>query len=441
MSNRLIYPILLIMCYLAGFQAFACPGAEAEAWGGVDSSADAPGASRVGVEAYSNEKVDSVNPAVDYRWYATTAMGAVIVAEGVLSRPDGNFVASPTDRSVGRGLVDVVELSPALIPWAVKAAGGATRSGWGRMGVSQGVGFAIGLGSMELTKRSVNERRPDGSDDRSFPSGHSTIAYMGASMVTHELAWRSPWYSFGAYTAAGAVGLQRVISRRHYPADVATGAGIGIIATQVGYLAGDLIFGTRQLDPRYAVQVPARAGDIGSWLAVTSGLSFSLGDIDFGTATTLHRLPAFFTRFDGAVAVSRHWSIGGEAGITATPIEQRTQGATMGTVRPTPLTELALGITPVYRIAPCSRLLLSARVGGGYIYRPTLHWPDRAISAGRSSAYAVASVSADLPVTEHLAIGLNVGYRLSHYSFRSDLISVSGADHALSLSLSSKILF
>lgn len=173
-------------------------------------------------------------------------------------------------------MADVAEYVPLVLPWAVKTCGGATRSGWGRMAVSQGAGLLLMAGGTYLTKHVVDERRPDGSDTRSFPSGHSAWAFMGATMATRELAWRSPWYSVGAYTLASAVGLERVMSRRHYPVDVVAGAGIGILSTQIGYLIGDFIFGNRGFDSRYRYNEGEASA--ASCFGIKSGLSFTLNN-------------------------------------------------------------------------------------------------------------------------------------------------------------------
>ncbi len=40
--------------------------------------------------------------------------------------------------------------------------------------------------------------RPDGSSRNSFPSGHTAVAFMGATILHKEYGLtRSPWYSVG----------------------------------------------------------------------------------------------------------------------------------------------------------------------------------------------------------------------------------------------------
>ena len=85
-------------------------------------------------------------------------------------------------------------------------------------------------------KKFTHIERPDGSDFRSFPSGHTTQAFVSATFVHKELGHLSPWYSIGAYTTATAAGVLRIMNNKHWLSDVLVGAGIGILSTNVAYL-------------------------------------------------------------------------------------------------------------------------------------------------------------------------------------------------------------
>ena len=54
--------------------------------------------------------------------------------------------------------------------------------------------------------------------------------------MAREYGHKSIWYSIGAYTVATAVGGMRVMNNRHWLSDVLTGAGIGIVGTNLAYL-------------------------------------------------------------------------------------------------------------------------------------------------------------------------------------------------------------
>ncbi|MBQ7540138.1 MAG: phosphatase PAP2 family protein, partial [Bacteroidaceae bacterium] len=98
----------------------------------------------------------------------------------------------------------------------------------------------------------INEERPDGTDRHSFPSGHTMIAFSGAHILCKEYGRKSVWYPIAGYAVATAVGIDRVRRNRHHWYDVATGAAIGVLGTELGYWLGDKITGESS---RYSVAV------------------------------------------------------------------------------------------------------------------------------------------------------------------------------------------
>jgi len=67
----------------------------------------------------------------------------------------------------------------------------------------------------------------------SFPSGHATMTWAGATVVAHEFPKR--WVQILAYGGASAVAFSRYSGRRHYPSDV-------FVGSVVGYFIGSHIF-------------------------------------------------------------------------------------------------------------------------------------------------------------------------------------------------------
>ncbi|WP_052074511.1 phosphatase PAP2 family protein [Shewanella mangrovi] len=78
----------------------------------------------------------------------------------------------------------------------------------------------------ELLKYTIHERRPDGSDNDSFPSGHTSISFAAATYVQQRYGWKT---SIPFYAAATYVGWSRVDSDRHYTKDVVAGALVGYL--------------------------------------------------------------------------------------------------------------------------------------------------------------------------------------------------------------------
>ncbi len=79
-------------------------------------------------------------------------------------------------------------------------------------------------------KQAIPSRRPDGSDNKSFPSGHASTSFAAAATLHNRYGWEA---GLPAYVVASFVGLSRVEARRHRVRDVLAGAAIG---TATGHL-------------------------------------------------------------------------------------------------------------------------------------------------------------------------------------------------------------
>lgn len=73
-------------------------------------------------------------------------------------------------------------------------------------------------------KETVSEERPDNSDDRSFPSGHTSISFAAAATLHRRNGWE---VGLPAHAIAAFVGLARVKAKKHFVHDVIVGAAIG----------------------------------------------------------------------------------------------------------------------------------------------------------------------------------------------------------------------
>lgn len=109
--------------------------------------------------------------------------------------------------------------------------------------------FARTIGSTVLStgivwglKSSINSWRPDHTDQRSFPSGHSAMAFGGAHLLHKEYGQHSPWISIGGYAVAATVAVSRVARDRHHWYDVTAGAAIGILSTELVYFSTKKLF-------------------------------------------------------------------------------------------------------------------------------------------------------------------------------------------------------
>ena len=96
--------------------------------------------------------------------------------------------------------------------------------------------LALGEATTGIVKNSTDILRPDGSDFNSFPSSHTTIAFISATFLFHEYKDQSIWYGIAGYSIASVTGIFRMLNNEHWMSDVLVGAGIGILSTNIVYL-------------------------------------------------------------------------------------------------------------------------------------------------------------------------------------------------------------
>jgi len=82
---------------------------------------------------------------------------------------------------------------------------------------------------VQSLKYTVRRDRPDHSNNKSFPSGHSASAFATATVLKRYYGWKvgAPAYALGGYVA-----LARMSWNRHHATDVVMGAGFGIASAR-----------------------------------------------------------------------------------------------------------------------------------------------------------------------------------------------------------------
>tara|TARA_B100000945_G_C20276234_1_gene546407 strand:- start:193 stop:735 length:543 start_codon:yes stop_codon:yes gene_type:complete len=88
--------------------------------------------------------------------------------------------------------------------------------------------YMVTIAATHVLKDITHKQRPDGSDYRSFPSGHTSSAFAGASFIHFRYGLK---YSFPLYALATFTGYSRVQSKKHYIEDVIAGAGLAILSS------------------------------------------------------------------------------------------------------------------------------------------------------------------------------------------------------------------
>jgi len=84
----------------------------------------------------------------------------------------------------------------------------------------------VNFGYTGLLKLAVGRERPNGQDDKSFPSGHTSNSFALAAVAERHYGWK---LGVPAYLVAGLVGASRIQQDKHYLSDVVAGATLGYI--------------------------------------------------------------------------------------------------------------------------------------------------------------------------------------------------------------------
>ena len=160
----------------------------------------------------------------------------------------------------------------------LKLGGVEGRSDWPRLFASAAMSYGIMAGFVNGIKYTAKEMRPDGSTANSWPSGHTATSFVGATLLHKEYGLtRSPWYSVAGYGVATATGIMRILNNRHWISDVMSGAGIGIMSTELGYALGDVLFKNKGLLRGDLEGVSDRP----SFFAISMGMSYGLKNLTF----------------------------------------------------------------------------------------------------------------------------------------------------------------
>lgn len=146
----------------------------------------------------------------------------------------------------GDGIDNVLQYVPTVAVFGLKALGVESENSWKKRLTISAASFVMNAGVTYVLKHSIHEKRPDGTDNRSFPSGHTSIAFCGATTLMHEYYSVSPWIGVAGYAVATTVAVDRVRRNRHKWSDVIAGAAIGVASAEVGQLIGKLVLGKKE---------------------------------------------------------------------------------------------------------------------------------------------------------------------------------------------------
>lgn len=142
-----------------------------------------------------------------------------------------------TEHYTGRiYLDDYIQFAPAIAVYGLDWLGVKAKHNFRDRTIIMATSHLLMFATVQTMKKTIHIERPDGSNKKSFPSGHTATAFVGAHIFFKEYKDASPWIAAAGYTVATTTGVLRVVNKKHWVSDVVTGAGIGILSTELSYL-------------------------------------------------------------------------------------------------------------------------------------------------------------------------------------------------------------
>lgn len=269
---------------------------------------------------YAPKKITFLDKLPHGKMFNSTYIGVPLVIGGLIEKhQDTKFRKLRNDfmPRFHRTLDNYMQFAPATVMVGMKAAGVESRSSWGRMLLSDAFSVALMTSVVQGLKNTTDVTRPDGSDNHSFPSGHTATAFMTATMLNKEYGHKSPWIGIGAYSVATATGLMRMANNKHWLSDVMVGAGIGIMATEFGYWLADLICKNKGLNIKNK-DVAEEEFDVhrNSFLGLYMGFNLPLSKYDIDEDNVFQTSTGTTIGLEGAWFINRHVGIGGRASLS-----------------------------------------------------------------------------------------------------------------------------
>lgn len=334
------------------------------------------------------------------RFYQMTYIGVPLIVGGLIVKSEDDHFRGLRNEYLprfNRHLDDYMQYAPAAVMLGMKAAGVQSRSSWGRMLVSDAFSALLMGGVVNTLKQTTNVERPDGSNKHSFPSGHTATAFMTATMFTKEYGHKSPWVGVELYSVATATGLMRMANNKHWLSDVLTGAGIGILSTEVGYYFADLIFREKGIN-RFANENMFDRMDKPSFVSLYLGLNIPLSGYDIDEEMEFRTSSGSSAGVEGAYFFNPYVGVGGRFTVSNTLIivnEKQAENNTFDAI------SLCGGSYFSYPLS--SRWLIGSKLLGGYVHYPQLELTDRSVSS-RSGFCMGSGVSLTFKAKEYYGI-------------------------------------
>lgn len=269
---------------------------------------------------------------IDQKWYRTDT-GKTLVASGMLMglglytyKDNGFMNRVGIKEGINRFLPDYsntiddyTQYIPYAAVYALDALGIESKHSAWRKTTTIATGAGTALLIVSGMKYGIGETRPDGSANNSFPSGHTTTAFMGAHIFHKEYGHRSVYYSIGSYLLATVTGALRQLNDRHWVSDVMFGAGLGLSIAEFSYFVNDRIHGDNGINE---IEIAKKEPNYlrPSYLGIKMGYA-GLTESFTPPGAGFEAKNGFYLAVDGAWFFSKNFGVGGEIGFQSFPIE------------------------------------------------------------------------------------------------------------------------
>lgn len=312
------------------------------------------------------------------RLYGMTYIGVPLIAGGLIAKSEDKHFRSLRNENLPRfryTLDDKLQYLPAVVMLGMKSFGVEGRSSWKRMLASDAYSILLMASTVNVLKRTARVERPDGSNDKSFPSGHTATAFMTATMLNKEYADKSPWIGVGAYGVATATGLMRMANNKHWLSDVLTGAGIGVLSVEFGYYLADMMFKDKGIRYTAGKEVFDRM-DKPSFVGLYLGVNVPLSNYDVDEQNRFRTSSGVSSGIEGACFFNPYTGLGGRFVVSNVCIITNGNQAENDSFDAMSLCGGGYFSYPV-----SSRWLVGGKLLGGYLRYPRLELSGQTIPA------------------------------------------------------------
>jgi membrane-associated phospholipid phosphatase len=175
-----------------------------------------------------------------------------------LGTPRAGYAAATTSKPLTSTEKNIESLGTGVAIAMPLIAGGISVYKHDWTGVAQlGAETIMTVGTAYALKQFVRERRPDGSDFRSFPSNTTALSASGSSYLWGRYGWE---YGLPAFFATQFVSYSRVQAKQHHWYDTLASSAI---AAGYGYIL------TTRFKKRYNVTTSLSASPDGAYVALS----------------------------------------------------------------------------------------------------------------------------------------------------------------------------